>query len=742
MSLIDRDLTTVKPKSAPGPAPPLVRALRGLYRAYQKTAIYPAGHPSIPQALSEAILDLKEIMTGDSPVLVGVTQDHLLHGQQKIGEVGDLLRSLSGLLNGADVAALEFHPGLELSELETFVHTLSDARGRELKGPGLKEELERRGVAHLRIRPVDYAALSFAQGLHDERQDLERAQDSWETLTRALTDVGAAAEASTLRMLADQVDAKIAHHEGTGAAELRLRVHRSLEQIQAMDPGKRDQLRKRLGEFVTALSPGLRQDLLRVDPYTTEISLRLLQELADDLPAPELLDALERVDSVAGRAPDEFLILMNKLVRIDRENPTETVDIRQRLRDWGMDPESLPEGTSNLRTALEEMFQRRSEEDFNPQDYQVLLEDLSRNRMEWVSTSSAALYRNPADPIDARLQAGELAVALLDETHDDEYGPGIFAYVACRTDLLLDHGKFAAVHDAATIARKRCALESTSEEMLGAAGQLLGEFAKPPRIEKILELASAGKCSPDKAIELLGFGGKNALELALDHLASHPPAEIAEAIEGFALHDGSEWFDQILETRADLGWEVMEAILPMVSRLPREQSIPHLEKLVRNEDPEVRRESLVSLCRVANGEEVSWRHLQRALGDPDLAVTIVAIHGLARYGDSKSRELLARYLEGVLEHGTPSTDRACRVAAALEQSGKEGRVRLARALVRLIRNQRIDQSRLTRWIVDLLARHGELPVVRSALKHWRRSAARLTSLFLPRIGKGPDGAHE
>ena len=108
----------------------LVGALESLYLAYQKTSIYPSGHPSIPQALAGAIAGIEEALSEDESLIVGVAHDQFLLDARPLCESSGALKALALMFHDLDVATLEFDRGMVLAELERFIQELGSASRR------------------------------------------------------------------------------------------------------------------------------------------------------------------------------------------------------------------------------------------------------------------------------------------------------------------------------------------------------------------------------------------------------------------------------------------------------------------------------------------------------------------------------------------------------------------------------------------------------------------------------------
>ena len=92
------------------PATPLSAALASLYRAYQQSTIYPAGHPSIPEAIEVAAERLGQALSRREALIVGVSREHLIVDDTR-GERGfefqNFVLHMERALPGLSVVALD-----------------------------------------------------------------------------------------------------------------------------------------------------------------------------------------------------------------------------------------------------------------------------------------------------------------------------------------------------------------------------------------------------------------------------------------------------------------------------------------------------------------------------------------------------------------------------------------------------------------------------------------------------------
>lgn len=722
------------PDRTPTPTEALVSALRSFYRAYQKSRIYPSGHPSIPLSIGEAVDRFHEAFDGSGPIVLGVARDHFFRGDLEIAETTGTLHSLALLLHDLDVAAVEIQPGLEREELEKVAVQLGRARLAGLRGAELTRAVLDDGVERLRLAPIDYRALSFCEGAPGGGS-AERRRDVWVELSRSLTDPASFASGDSPESVAGRISNEVFEREGTGIGDLRAELGRQVTCLRDLPDDQRSLVRQRLSGFLAALDPELRRSLLRIGPGDSVEALALIGELADDLPDADLVDGLQSVDRAGGEVPEELVILLGKLVRISRSRPALASSLEETLERWGVPADVLAEGTMSLRRAVEEVFQRRSHDDYNPEEYRSLLGGLSRERLEPIATAdgagasalpSRARYRDPLDATETRMHAAEIGVLLLGRTGGGTLRAATLGFVAERTDLLLDHQRVTPVLEATIAARADKLLADSPPAVRTAATGYLTDFSGGERIARILDAVCADTEIRAEALRLLELGGAAALHAVLDRLARDVPPSVEDCLRNFAAVREPEQWAQVLAERARIGWRSLRTAFPILRTMPADVAVPLFQRLFADEEPLIRREALSALCDLDRYSSPE-RYPRRALCDGDPRVVATAVERLGKLETPESLELLGAFVGGRLR-GTSRTPECCRLAVvALAGRAEAGGEQLAAALGALCANLRPREAWIATSVAAALASCRSSPAIRHALLRWKLSPARLVS---------------
>ncbi len=718
----------------------LVEALQELYRALQKTAIYPPGHPAVRDAAQVSGGLLVAALAGRPSAIVGIARDHLLIDRQPFRGGPAALGALAQLLHGMDVAAIEFRAGLTTGEFERFLVRMRESRHANQGGAALALSLSEDKLDNIRIFPLDYWGISFSAHTDQSRNDANPS-DIWEGLVVNLTGLSTPRPEVDPEALAEETNQRFVDEEGVGVGLLRHQIQTVGQQVQGMDGWQREAIRTRLARFVSALNPTLRRDLLRVDPHDAEGSVGTVATIADQLADSTLLDILRDLNHAGQRTHDQFLNFMNKMARLDpSDSPLAQLD--PTLERWGISGDVIREDPRAFRTALKEVLLRRKEIDCNPEKYQELLDDLTHRELSPTTRSLCARYVDPTNSLDVKSQTLEMAVRLLEEESAGEHLAGILAHIGSITDPLLDAGKFQPVRDAAVTARSIVGRETASEEARKAAAGYLKDFSLAARIDRILSKAVSDGEVHCAVEPLLALGGAAALDRLIDRLERDLDPAVAAVFQNVAVTMGRRPMSEVIEQRAAEGWDRVLPAVRVVRLLSSPDAVATLEPLAQHQEARIRRETLVLLCELDRSPHGPERHLRRALGDRDPRIVVLAVRKLGELGTNESIEALAGFLAGRLPGAVAPFPFARRAAKILLEMGDRGLHRLCDVLDRRRNILNPSAVRVGAIIHEIVETRAEDPIAARAALRWRFSPAGFAARFYALFPREPLEARE
>ena len=704
----------------------VVDGLCQLYTAFQKSSIYAPGHPAAVEAIRQSSEGLAD--AGES-LLICVGHDRLMLNGDTLKDDSGALQSLAALLHDLDISALRIDTGVSVDELNSLVQTLGQARREGLHGNALSEMLERRAVRRLRIVPAEASAKAGGAAVVDSDSDT----DVWDSLETMLTQTDQPEDEVAPEAIAEQVHQELARNEGTGVGEFRERMQNVSRGIDSIGPERRSHVRERLSKFVAALNPKLRQDLLRFDMNMGGDSLALMTELGDVVPETDLLDALQNLDRVGARVPEQLLTLMSKLMRISKTRPTLASGLQDTMDKWGVSATAMKDETE-LRAALEEVFRRRGRVECNPIPHQELLDTLARYEFEAPANLSLSRYRDPEDSQDVGRHTAEIAARMVALPGGEKYRAGLFHYLQDSTDRLIDAGLFEQVRDVAVAARTYSRLKIDCEKTNQAARSYLDDFNNDDRVRKILGSACTLDPFPAAAINLLEVCGNRAVGPTMAALIETKSPAVVEALQSFLAERDAKQLRSEFEARLEKGWSSWQRIFAVLRRMPAEESTSLVELLLNHDEFEVRREALMLLHDLGGDRELRLSELSRALTDDSARFARVAVRCLAEMEGDEPLDMLGAYLDGSLGV-TPVFDAGVRAAQSLLRLKEPGILRLCRASKKLRKSLSPRRAALGRKIIELLGTEDDTRA-RACVKSWRFSPAWLVAHFVPR----PSGA--
>ena len=714
------------------PSRALAEALEGLFGACQLTNLYPPGHPSVPKTTQAAVKEFDKVLTDRESVVVGVTHDQLIFDSQNICESSNTLDDLAHLLHELDVAAIEFSVGIVAKELEACAQELTTAFKQQLKGEKLADTIKEKAIDHIRLYPIDYGAVNFANGAEKHRSDKTPTAGIWKQMIRSLTDPTASLENDHIQQLANDAAGEIDRHEGMGVDVLRQQIHGAVQEVQAMPTEQQKASNGRLAQFVTALQPGLRDDLLHVDGDNPGPSLSVMAGLADELPMEELVGALQQVNTQCGRAPKELLFLVNKLVLIAKQQPEAGKELQDTLTRWGVPTQAVHEDSVDLQASLEEMFQFRSQAQFNPETYQSQLDQFSSTNLGKMAQIPMSKYRSMLDENVVRLQNVEITALLLDQTDGDSYCAGLYGYASDQTDLLFEHKKFKLLYELTQTAQRHNNQDGCLEETHLAATGYLNDWKNPKRIGSILEYAIESESVSEEVLGLLRLGKPIALHCVLDVIDSVRSSQAVHSLRLFVRDSDIDELSQLISDRSAGGWRTLEPVFPILGQMPARDTESILIPLSRHKDPQVCAEALMMLCKITDLGQSAHQQIYRALCDHNERTQASAISRLERQKSPESIEVLGAYIERALPDQPPVTFHCHQAVRILEDWGEKGLDRLCGALRTLSISLQPQNAQSARIVAQALQSKRDVPSVNRAWQLWRFSPIRLIGFFSER----------
>lgn len=157
----------------------VTQALSELGKGMKSAAFYPAGHPSLIQAVTKIILLFEEIPLPEEGITITVTKNALLYGDTPLPVGMKSLADLNRELYFRRASRVIFLPDMPPGEVTAFLKVLTrDAEAIQDAG-GLESVLLQERISRIWVNRVDYAALTELLKREEELEEVasEELQD-------------------------------------------------------------------------------------------------------------------------------------------------------------------------------------------------------------------------------------------------------------------------------------------------------------------------------------------------------------------------------------------------------------------------------------------------------------------------------------------------------------------------------------------------------------------------------------
>ncbi len=654
--------------------------VRALALGWKNLAAYPPGHPALVSSLELAHRRLADLRGPAGEVVLGIENDGLLYGTDKIDSAS--AQKFAQALYARGVAVLRFANETDARDIETFLRLLAASTPTEQKR-AIWEDLTAAGVVHINLQPVDYSKVQITDDLSAPEAETKEGS-LWEEILRALM------EGRELSHEAKEFLARDAHPVHELTRMILQHVDESVKAKPTFDPDatfgvrmplheKPEAIHQRVAEAVghhLAESTGqkkeksLRQaiELLRSLPQPLQgIVLRkvaealafddnagaLLRQLASEFPHDEILEALRYLSSLGNLSPHALTLLQSLSAM---QTPTRA------------EPQS-----ESVIGDLVRLFGEDDIDRFNPPDHAALLEQVSIH-IPVVSANAAA----PSEQLGRRTetvaedaltrQLGRTMVELIATLGTSRSPQAILARLEALFRAHLSAGEFDEALE--LIQRLLETATHTGDDLRHAIHESFGRLGEAETIRALIE--SLHNAPPEKArtiqrlAEALGAGARRNLLLALSEESNRSRRR---RLFDFITSLGPVIAPEATGFLGDSRWYVLRNMIVMLRTVNDRTSLPEIRKLARHGDLRVRLEAIKSLFTLDTGAPPEL--LVNVIHDPDPKVAETAVTLVGNYGIKEAVQPLLQILQG---HDIWRARRSLRVKAirALGELGDPG----------------------------------------------------------------------
>ncbi len=666
--------------------------LEGLSRIRHACALYSADHPAVDAAAREVAGRIRIACRAGS-----VRIDLLAEGAEGGAD------AMSRDLRARDICAVEFRRPLSATQTRRLGELLIAALKAGLTGESLGRHVERSTGGSIHLVAMKTSLMGARPGARAEGSAI-RIEDAMRALA---TGAGPLAPADLAEAL-ERGELEL----GVGGFDDLVDEVRELATSAPDGPTT-----ARLREFVGALSPKLRRQLLSFDSARTLQSIELLDRFAETMSVAEVLDAIEAIDEAPRPAPPEALMLVRRLISIDDGGVSEELE-RLKLR---LD-ESQFWSSAALEQSVEELLQRHSGQTYAPDDYNERLRELSGG----VGGSTLANASARPDTVTMARVAGEV---LAHTGPEAPAGAVAMRRVMDGLDDLVEGGEFellfGAVRAASSVVYQR-----VDEAGRRAAEALLERVREPVVMDAVLAQTARAGALPPGAASLLTTCGKDGVAQVARFLVREDAGPGRAALGAWLAEVSDESVMHALERLAQPRPDAFGALLEATEKRPQ-----LIDGLLAHSSAPVR---AAAIEWISSGDRWRGDRLRSALLDESSAVRAIVITRLEQRPEQAPVKDIGRILRaerGLPRFGRGDRMRLVQVLAATEPGMKE----LGKSLRLLAGMIRPRAAARARWLAGALKPWADHPRIKTPMRAWKQSPGRLVLLASRVLAGGPRG---
>jgi hypothetical protein len=691
-----------------------------LSKALQRAVIYPPGHPAVRHAAGPFLESLHVLLRSWPAATVGVTRDALFVGHDPRHARPIASPWLSARLSGQNIASLRFDGSLSEEEAQRVLDWL-------VTGQVLSPGTDAPAFAGCDVTRVDFTAARF----REERLAagaLPPEELAWQTIARGLighTHNATDAPSSPIE-LAGWVRAGIEHLEGTGIREVGHRIVAAGAHMANLPEPVRASVKARLSQFVSALSPELRGQVLTAAPTDDPAKLDLLAQVVDHLPSHQIVDVVRNLEFKRGGSTHQFMSLMLKLTHLSASDDDVAEALETRYSQEGGQGRLLAIDEAQTRSVLEQLLQPRTDDvvGVNPEEYQRRLEVLSASPTESrPPLFDASRHIDPREPDDVAAQTGRIALHLLrtdHELHEPGETAGPCEFLRDQLPSYLANRDFEMLGDSVV----EFTVLSTGGHGRGnsEATEALGFFTEPATVNAVLEAVLTE--GPDISPPLLVLARAGGIEFVNALIARLEADEDRQAWSRASELMLSLDVDAIRTTFGRAYKASPRRARGLISLLQAARGLPHVLEVallfLGDADPAARFDAYHLLFASKLSGARFDTLLRRALEDSEPRIVRLALDEAERRDPPPKPEALARFLDVTSPDRVESQRRAVGILAA--QRTADAREVMIDALARRAKALDSPARQVSRSLALAIEAIGGAEALR-AVRAWRWSPA-------------------
>ena len=649
----------------------LVRFLTDLQVGIRKFSMYSGSHASIPEVVNGLATRFHDLVGTNDALLVGITKEEILYQGTTIAKNNPVIRELARLLNQINVAGLLFRRELSPADVRQFLKALADCRGAAtiVERERVLDRF-RRDVGTIELQFISFreAVKPHDEGTTDQTAATLETQQVWRGLVnRLMTDDVPEESRAVLELegegpidperLATIINLMSLNRKPGSQSYERTIVgylHEQARQSSRIgDQRQHEDQRERIGQFLSHLTPEVRQRILRVALEPGGGDQTPAETLLDAMSKPVLLDVLNQLQVSKQDVSLPIVSLLQKFVTLAGSDQAMLGAVKDKLSDHSQ--------------LFEELLVKRAERVFYPTRYRALLDEEFAERAQTSAVPLSPEYTT-FDEADVDHHLALILIEMLEAPLvSEEQFAGVAASLRAllvgpageRTPALFTH--------ALSALSAQCA--SASEERRAFFRERIQEFFQPEMVGHLLAALDPMKQDYDPEVlnQVVRAAGSGIVSVLLDRLEAEENLTARRRLLGLLQKCGSVVAPLALQRLAHPQWYVVRNMLLLLRELQTEEAVSQVASCVAHTSPQVRLAAFQALGVLAPRTDVFSHALEQALNDDDPKVFRAAISHLATTSDPHAVDLAGRLL--AKDASGKHQERQVAVLAAIGQIG-------------------------------------------------------------------------
>ena len=565
----------------------LVAFLQTLNIARRNLSAYPADHPVVSASVQRLVETLRRLLEFREYLPLGVGQDALFLGDTVLDPKNPVLRDLAHILFRMGVAAIAFHRNLTAVEASRFCHLLQIKSDAASTTP-LSQQLQENKIRNIQVKGINYKAIrtveqSFA-GKDPQNQPLPTSDNLWERFVQGvlrqealdrdgnlLHDFDPAKLAEFIsekqRQAQNGTDSPLA--TGSDSFWQQLNDAETVPEIQRKDL-------KKIGEFIQKLSPELRRQFLDSAFNSMGSRQKTAEKVLSNFPRELLMEILEDIGRKQAVVSPMVLSLLSKLAKSQGSAAASDAPAISR---------------SELEKKLRTIFREDETEQFNPQNYQAVLDEIvARDALSTPDLQELATLKKDLLEQNIEHQVSAVILELLKLVPAEDQAKIL------EKNLLELSEHFLGIGDFSSLVEVHAKLHNELNLATEIIQRLEEIFSRPEFVTEVLDgLHVWGKEKYQQISKLVTQVGAPFAAPLVERLATESSMSLRRYYMARLVELGDASYAAILPRLRDDRWFLVRNLVIVLRDLNLPAAVSPIKPLLQHDDQRVRQEVLKTL---------------------------------------------------------------------------------------------------------------------------------------------------